>query len=465
MLRVPYLAAFILLYGWTAATPTPSPSPMFSGLQELWDHNSTELPPLPNDQTSHQYGMPAQNEVFHHFHGASSSVHGQYQEPNDPSFGFHDTHHYGEYPTHFVAQAPISHYSEAQSSNRYHYPPYSPYMDYSLVYSNPTQYTDRNIPQASHWQHVPEQHSDYHGGQHNGYGMTQSHVDHQDLSVHAMNIGSPTSSYSVQQPSVVDRPKQTKVPYHPPARQYSVQREYEYVPNRDFPKVASGPAYKVLSTDQKDFIVEQITATRPITEKWLRTQLADTLTSSLAHDFLSNDVTRVDAAVERLYPIKERKKGVAGVPWMKGFDKAKRLEVIDKVAIATQQRKDYLRDYFIKRKVTPEIAQEILDTHYLPDIATLASKYGLIQPESELGRKEKKSRKASPWQDGVSTIQKKALYQRMIGYGVDSLQTCWDLFRDHAAPSGYGLRMLQADEVKFEQIMLALTTKGVALPD
>ncbi|UZJ50760.1 hypothetical protein CBS101457_000080 [Exobasidium rhododendri] len=140
---------------------------------------------------------------------------------------------------------------------------------------------------------------------------------------------------------------------------------------------------------------------------------------------------------------------------MTGFSKAERIEVIERLAEATLQSEDVLRDFFIEEKIAPSVAEEILSAQTPEEVRHIARKHGLVITKRPMGFPRLKA--VNPWQKGTSKVQRKAILQRMMRQGGLSYpHSCYDLLNKEKVPAGYGLKILKATKQEFEDIMYAL---------
>jgi hypothetical protein len=210
-----------------------------------------------------------------------------------------------------------------------------------------------------------------------------------------------------------------------------------------------------LSSEQKLFIVERIHRVRPFTEVYIRQQIYGRIERSTALDLVSQEEGRVLAAIEELFPRAGTQRR-SFIHWMTNLSDAERVQVIDKLASATLQRADHLRDLLIIKQTSPGIANMILDARTPEEVYHIAHANGkqfilAYQNDRNLKRKE-------TWQKGLSEIQRTSLLQRMVLGGVASQNQCYGVFArgKDKIPHGYGLHMLRASERDFRRIMLWL---------
>ncbi|UZJ50793.1 hypothetical protein CBS101457_000113 [Exobasidium rhododendri] len=260
--------------------------------------------------------------------------------------------------------------------------------------------------------------------------------------------------------SITPRTREEVTYDNPPANVYEGQSQLPYTlkvdPYFSYSTEDDLVYSTALSKDQKIFIRECLLQVRPYTEKTIQTKLSSSLTPRLAKEFLSGEVHRVDAAVEELYPIDQRKRGAQGkTTWMKDLDKWQRIRVIEIMADATGLATDDLRELFLKRKISPDTAQRILHATGREECRAIAQRYALTLPENEHAR---------AWQKGVSQIERRALRQRMLATRLRDELGFYDLLRKRKIPRGYGLDLLRANDRAFMAMMLAIVGHGPLLP-
>ncbi|UZJ50898.1 hypothetical protein CBS101457_000218 [Exobasidium rhododendri] len=203
-------------------------------------------------------------------------------------------------------------------------------------------------------------------------------------------------------------------------------------------------AFPVLSDDQKIFIVDRIHQIRACTMEYIQQKCRYKLNIDTARNLLSEDEHTLDAAAEKLFTDKYKKKG--GVyPWMRGFNNEQRRYIIRKLAEATRQKPDKLRELFLAKRVTHEVADQILRAPTLQDCESIAQEYNLhVAVNTKEGR----------WQRGLSQVQRLAVQQRMINTSrVKDRDAAYAILGRPDVPMGYGRVVLRADEAKFRIIM------------
>ncbi|UZJ50770.1 hypothetical protein CBS101457_000090 [Exobasidium rhododendri] len=198
--------------------------------------------------------------------------------------------------------------------------------------------------------------------------------------------------------------------------------------------------YTGLSDRQKSVILELVHRVRPLRAAYARSILQSDVTPGLAKDLMSGDRSRVDAAIETLFPERDRRNNP--VRWMTGLSHWERIEVIERMSAATHQSSDLLRDLFLAQNVQPGLARTTLSS----DPPTCEQ----IANENMLWLKSKSTE--LPWQIGVSKVQKKAILDRMTAYGVRK-NTCYDLLSKKPLPLSYGWQLLDASDHQFALIM------------
>ncbi|UZJ50886.1 hypothetical protein CBS101457_000206 [Exobasidium rhododendri] len=211
--------------------------------------------------------------------------------------------------------------------------------------------------------------------------------------------------------------------------------------------------YYDLTKDQRTVIADRIRQVRPYNVEAIRKKLVDHMTRSLAVSMLGDDVVMMDEAINRIYPIDLRKERATFTPWMMGLSNSERRLVIKKFAEATQQRSDELLDLFLESEVSPRQARNILQGS-MDDCRAMAERDGLYVV---------KTLRSKPWQQGVGYLQRGALLQRMMFYGVKE-DYCYKILVRPFVPDNYGMVMLRADNGKFQEIMNWLRYKPRGSP-
>ncbi|UZJ53685.1 hypothetical protein CBS101457_003005 [Exobasidium rhododendri] len=201
--------------------------------------------------------------------------------------------------------------------------------------------------------------------------------------------------------------------------------------------------YSSLSDHQGLLIMDLIRQIRPYGADTIRKALGNRLKARLAREFLSGDMQRVEAAVEKFYPRDvQRKINYTHDNWMTGMTDDQRRYVIERIAAQTGQATDALREYFLKRDYTPEVAWEFVEADDAA-LMLLIDKYEPFAPVDI---------RALPWQGGASKIQKTAFLQRMTSTNI-SLAHARVLLQEKWIKTGYCLEMLRASEQEFRQKM------------
>ncbi|UZJ50807.1 hypothetical protein CBS101457_000127 [Exobasidium rhododendri] len=234
----------------------------------------------------------------------------------------------------------------------------------------------------------------------------------------------------------------------------TVSLEYKLQYNTDFPYESEDErVYQHrLGEDQKLICAEQVLQIRPASARQVQYLLTQQLIPHLAKDLLSDNVDRINAAVEELLPDGVPRIGSLynRITWMTGWTNEQRRDVIRKLAEATQQSADELREFFLLENVGPEIAGEILAATTDTMLQNVARKYSLFAPTTG---------KALRWREGLSYIQRLALRQRMKAFGVPGKAEFYNLMQKKKVPRGYGRKMLKANDHEFGLIIAALNSK------
>ncbi|UZJ50841.1 hypothetical protein CBS101457_000161 [Exobasidium rhododendri] len=205
--------------------------------------------------------------------------------------------------------------------------------------------------------------------------------------------------------------------------------------------------YMNLDADQKLVIVELIHQIRPVKYAIIRRQLRTNLQPLVALDLLSNNINRIEAAVEHLYPDKVTSRQGYVRYWMSGLHNKDRVLIMNKLAEATLQSAETLRDYFIQEEVSPSIGDMILHANTPEQVLSIARDKNLILPEKKTIR---------PWQRGADQLQKRAVIQRMMASPLIGSRDPYDLLKKKKVTPGYGLKMIKASNLQFDEIMMSL---------
>ncbi|UZJ50897.1 hypothetical protein CBS101457_000217 [Exobasidium rhododendri] len=241
-----------------------------------------------------------------------------------------------------------------------------------------------------------------------------------------------------------------------PPQDWTVPHEYILAVPRTFNyENVDELAYRRLTEDQRAVVLERVHQLRPYPIDSVRRKIMQRMDVAAALDLLSGDIRRVEAAVEGIYPIAAHKKGYP-ITWMNGLSNAQRRLVIQKMAEATQQGTDKLLNLFLDRKITPGVAWDILRSPFA-GCKAIANTHDLITPDDE---------SRANWQRGLSTVQRKAVIQRMMLFsnGMKKKPGCYHMLQKQKVPVGLGLRMLRVDDEDFSIIMNFLSKSNAELP-
>ncbi|UZJ53679.1 hypothetical protein CBS101457_002999 [Exobasidium rhododendri] len=210
-----------------------------------------------------------------------------------------------------------------------------------------------------------------------------------------------------------------------------------------------------MTREERAILVERLHQTRPYIEESIRLKLKDKLlTTELANEVLSGDERRIKQALKTMWPL-DSSTWRGHTPWMTGLSERNRIQVINKLAEATMQSADKLRDHMLKKKVGPTVAQAILYARTREEVAAIAEHYHLLVTTETKHNKIARGN----WQKGASEIQRSAIIQRMILAGAKNQDYCYEVLRRNKVPEGFGLYMLQAEADDFLAIMAWLTGK------
>ncbi|UZJ50796.1 hypothetical protein CBS101457_000116 [Exobasidium rhododendri] len=210
--------------------------------------------------------------------------------------------------------------------------------------------------------------------------------------------------------------------------------------------------YTILNDDQKLLIMDRIRQIRPFCSDTIRRKMHDKLTGAMALRLLSSDPIAVDDAVEKFYGIKASRRGPKDevwTPWMEGLTNAQRRAVIEILAEATSQATDRLREQFLSKRVTPEVAKGVLDQHTPEEVQAYARDHGLLFQRG-VGH--------LPWNLGLSHLQRTALQQRLEGENIPKKKYS-SLMERYVYPPGWGKAMLRARPGAFREVVDKLREK------
>ncbi|UZJ53688.1 hypothetical protein CBS101457_003008 [Exobasidium rhododendri] len=213
--------------------------------------------------------------------------------------------------------------------------------------------------------------------------------------------------------------------------------------------------YPRLSEAQRSVIFHYVYAVRPYAPNTMSHKLSERLTADLARQFLSGDADEAKNALEQMLPNHVRKKRMF-VPWMYPFDADQRRLIVKKMADATIQDADDILELMLANQVPPEIADQMLNAPTPELCRDLAATWQLYTPNKP---------RMKPWQMGASTLQRKALTQRMISTGLIIKEHLYDNLKKKKVPPGYGLVMLRVqDDDEFKEVVKALISSKPLRP-
>ncbi|UZJ50831.1 hypothetical protein CBS101457_000151 [Exobasidium rhododendri] len=241
---------------------------------------------------------------------------------------------------------------------------------------------------------------------------------------------------------------------------------YTLLHDQSVPATASenDDIYRQLTPDQKKIVVQRLHESVPHTKDYIAKRLRTKgLKEKWARMLLNGNNDEVEEVCSALYTAKLWNRGTLTHTWMFDLSREDKIKIIESMAQATLQGADRLRDRFLKKNITPEIAKKILEAaDDEEECRRLARKYDLYI--RGVARNEA-PKKALPWQYGCTDIQRKAVIQRAMGTGQFRKETAvYDVLAKTRIPLGYGLEILHADEDKFLRIVAALRDSRKPLP-
>jgi hypothetical protein len=232
---------------------------------------------------------------------------------------------------------------------------------------------------------------------------------------------------------------------HP--EEYTLQIDARFRYNNEDDKV-----YENLSPDQTMLITELVRSIRPYSAEVIRRALAGKMEVPMARALLSGDIHRIEAAIDTFYPIDVQKRRRNHLPWMYRLTNTERKRVIERMAEATQEPTDLLREAFLREQISPASARRMLTASREERVA-FARRNELIREDIWAGHR--------PWKKGMSGIQRKALLQRILQTRI-SIGHARNLLQDARYDPGFGLACLRADEQTFTRMMMEL--RNVKIP-
>ncbi|UZJ50766.1 hypothetical protein CBS101457_000086 [Exobasidium rhododendri] len=384
-----------------------------------------------------------------------------------------DTQAYGGYSTHGAQDPYMSHgdpynvnYGAVSSSAAY-------YPQYTSAPEGESQFGVPDIPSLD-----DEGHQDYPDPYHHHLTGTQGSYDAFYPALHGMDVGS-SSQFTVPEdyggplPSMGDEGddepiqqdanegQSTEVnPYdmNKPLRcvissnQEDPGWQYTLPFNSVFslkPKYRDAPngSWRSLDDDQKAAVVDRIAQIKPFTTATIRKYLEFHLTAHTAMMLLCNDLDVVESGVAEVYRNYQQKLAYENPKWMDGLHNAQRREVIEKLADATVQPVEDLREHFLKVDAPQAAAWAILNASGRDELLAIAQMYGLFIPQSSA---------ALVWQRGAGKMQMKALLHRMMTRAKITSKKTYNILARKYIPSGFALTMLKLNDALFDDTMHSL---------
>ncbi|UZJ50763.1 hypothetical protein CBS101457_000083 [Exobasidium rhododendri] len=301
------------------------------------------------------------------------------------------------------------------------------------------------------------------GGQH-GYDMARLTDQAQGMEIESSSQGQPFYYFNLEQALSPNLQKlyhdlatqmtmyQSKVEERKAASPQTYKRPREYILRVDTDLDSYDDNFRVydsLHDDQKMYIAELFLQIRAYTPHSIEKALQKRLYAKYARELLSNNVDRIEAAVEKMIP-DNRARDIDYVPWMTGLSNAHRRQIMEQLADATDQRIDGLRMLFLARKISPEFALRLLHASE-EQIQAIAQQNNLTVVND--GQEAQQ-----PWLRGLSTMQIRALMQRLATLSGDFSDEayCHAVLQVPDAPSGLGKVLLRVNDKNFRTMMHTL---------
>ncbi|UZJ53686.1 hypothetical protein CBS101457_003006 [Exobasidium rhododendri] len=266
------------------------------------------------------------------------------------------------------------------------------------------------------------------------------------------------SPYAMYVHQVNSQPAHGQTPIPPPG-EYSLQVDQNIPPTE-------GPAsmYANLPDVYQLVITDRISSIRPYNANEVTSRLVKNLIIDVARIIVGDDETASEREIVYMFPDPVPKYNYALMPkdWMSGLEFWQRREVIRRLAEVTQQPAEKLREYFLRHHVGPVVARQILDANFAEETWQIALSKNLIMPPET--RKGKQSKEDKPWRKGLSSIQRRAVVQRLMNAGRLQYRSCYYYLGREKVPDNYGIVMLKVNDEEFIKVANALINPGAELP-
>ncbi|UZJ50787.1 hypothetical protein CBS101457_000107 [Exobasidium rhododendri] len=203
--------------------------------------------------------------------------------------------------------------------------------------------------------------------------------------------------------------------------------------------------YKRLHPDKRKIIVDYVHAKRGYQKKNIRERLVSKLTPPLAQDILSKRAQRMKRGVQAIFPIDTNHQ--AAQSWANLLNEEDEKVVIEKLAMATDQAMEEVRNVLLHRKLSPTMAQSLL-TASLKECKAVAQKYDLF----------KRDVKDLAWKQGLTKEECGQVLRRMMDTGLEQ-STCYKYLKRAKEP-GIGRRVLGAGKRELDMLIMYMRGKG-----
>ncbi|UZJ50802.1 hypothetical protein CBS101457_000122 [Exobasidium rhododendri] len=208
--------------------------------------------------------------------------------------------------------------------------------------------------------------------------------------------------------------------------------------------------YGKLDTEQRMVCVEHIRSIRPFSAMTIQSLLGRKMKASFANELLTGDRERIDAAIDEHYPDRTIRKSRAGydyVSWMALLNNSQRRQVIEELAEASDQSVNLFREHFIEQKYNPMFAVDALN------LTTREQRQAFVHQNNLYFETDARN---SPWQKGLSELQKDALVQRVSEVGTVGRTHAMFIMRRFTKVPCLGKVLLRADDQTFFNYVLEL---------
>ncbi|UZJ50947.1 hypothetical protein CBS101457_000267 [Exobasidium rhododendri] len=230
-------------------------------------------------------------------------------------------------------------------------------------------------------------------------------------------------------------------------------------------RIRISPTWAAMNNAQKNELLEVVSKRRGLLSDTVRKNLRPIMTEEMRNDMLSEDQEKVDALLASLWPVTETNP----LPiWMNGLDDRQREALVARVVRISGQKKNIVRNYFLRRGLTPEMAQELYsadDTHFL----ALADFHGFTSHENLVdsdGTRKLHAEKipVQDWEYRLKSSRRSVVIEMVRGAFGKGLTWAHTMLRQPHIPRGFGKALLEAKPKK-RALLLKYMFDGTPLPE